>query len=130
MPKPHVLTFEKYTERLIKCLPMDDTSFVAKLSDNELLLEDMNYQLKALPTQATKASYFLDHVIKPALDIDDTSVFEKLLSAMEHSGDAHVEWLSCEIKSEIERVDGIESHKALNEKTGMLTYNACARSLN
>ena len=101
--KPPLRAYEKYTEKLVKCLPMDDTLFFAKLSIYKLLPGDTNSQLKSLPTQAAKASYFLDHVIKPALDIDNTSSFDSLLSVMKQCGYVHVEELAFEIKSEMSR---------------------------
>ena len=101
--KQPLRTYKEYIEKLVKCLPMDDTLFITKLSTCKLLPGDTNSQLKALPTQVAKASYFLDHVIKPALEIDDTSSFDDLLSAMEHCGYAHVENLAHIIKSEMSK---------------------------
>ena len=104
--------YGKYTEKLVKCLPMNDTHFIAKLSTYKLIPGDINDQLKALPTQAAKALYFLDYVIKPALDIDDASSFDNLLSAMECCGYAHVETLAYKIKSDIDKASD-------NEPAGM-----------
>ena len=92
---------------MVACLPMNDTSFIAKLSNYELLPGDTNDQLKTLPTQADKALYFLDNVIKPALDTDDTSSFDNLLFVMEHSNNNVVEKLACTVKSEFDEVDDI-----------------------
>ena len=103
--KPPLRVYEEYIEKLVKCLPMDDTLFITKLSTSKLLPGDTNDQLKALLTQAAKASYFLDHVIKPALDIDGTSSFDDLLSVMEHCGYDHVEKLACKIKSQMKGTD-------------------------
>ena len=99
--KKHILTYEKYAEKLMGCLPMNDTLFTAKLSNCDLLSKDTSDQLEALPTQVAKASYLLNHVIKPTLDIGATFIFDNLLSVMEHCGYAHVEKLAYEIKSEI-----------------------------
>ena len=104
---PHVRAYEKYAKALIECLPMDDTVLIAKLSKYGLLAGDTSDHLKALPTQGSKASYFLDHVIKPALDIDDTSGFDDLLSVMEHCGYDHVEKLAYKIKSEIDKANDV-----------------------
>ena len=87
---------------------MDDTVFVANLSNYKLLPGDTNSQLKALPTQANKASYFLDHMIKPTLDINDTSNFDILLSVMEHCDYEALKNLACEIKSELDKESEIE----------------------
>lgn len=95
--------YDSYTERLIKCLPMDDALFIAKLSAQELIPGDTDSKIKALPTQAEKASYFLNHVIKPALDIGYTAEFNKLLSVMQDCGYTHVKNLSCEIQANDDR---------------------------
>jgi len=107
--KQNLKIFNKYTEKLIKCLPMNDVCFIAKLSNHKLLPGDTKDQLKAKPTPAEKASYFLDNVIKPALDIDDTSSFDSLLSVMEHCGYTHVEKLAREIK-----------YETINTRTGIV----------
>ena len=100
--------YKTYVEKLVKCLPMDDTLFTTKLSMHKLLPGNTDSLLKALPTQPTKAAYFLNHVIKPALEIDDTSSFDDLLSVMEHCGYAHVEKLSQRIKAEIHKESDIK----------------------
>ena len=110
--KPPLTAYEEYVEKLVLCLPMDDTLFITKLTKRKLLPGDTSNQLKALSTQTTKASYFLDHVIKPALNIDETSSFDDLLSVMEHCGYAHVEKLASKIKSEIDK----------GNKTGIGSY--------
>ena len=93
--------YEKYSEKMVKCLPMNDALFIAKLSSYKLLPGDTNNQLKALPTPGEKALYLLNHVIKTALDTDDTSSFDNLLYVMEHCDYDHVRRLACEIKSQI-----------------------------
>ena len=94
---------------MVKCLPMNDTLFIAKLSSCKLLPGDTNNQLETLPTPGKKAHYLLNHVIKPALDTDDTSSFHNLLYVMEHCGYDHVRKLACEIKLQITKANGIES---------------------
>ena len=106
--KTYKIAYESYIEKLVKCLPMDDILFIAKLSKHKLLPGNTKDQLKGLLTEADKASYFLDHIIKPALDIDDTSSFNKLLSVMEHCHYEHVEKLACKIKSEVNKTGGIK----------------------
>ena len=97
--------FDKHSEELVKCLPMNDTLFITKLSTYKLIPGDTSDQLKALPTRAAKASYFLDNVVKPALDISDTSSFENLLSAMEQCGYDHVITIACKIKSQMSNIE-------------------------
>ena len=107
--KQYILTYEKYAKTLMECLPMDDIFFTTKLSNHDLLSEDTSDQLKTLPTPVAKASYFLDHVIKPTLDIGTTLIFDNLLSVMEHCGFSHVKKLAHEIKSEIHTGNNIGS---------------------
>ena len=106
--KPQIQeVYKKYSEKLGKCLPMDDCLFIIELFAHKLLPRDTENQLKALPTQAAKALHFLNYVIKPALDVDDTSSFDNLLSVMEHCSYVHVKNLACEIKSEINKASNI-----------------------
>ena len=103
---PDVITMKAYENcihNLVKCLPMNDTLFIVSLSKHQLLPGNTSNKIESLPTQADKALYFLDHVIKPALDIEDTSSFDKLLSIMEQCGYAHVKTLACKIKSDIDK---------------------------
>ena len=106
--KPQMIAYKKYAERLVQCLPMDDTIFVAKLSKHNLLPGNTNSTINALTTAADKASHFLDHVVKCALDVKDTSSFDVLVSVMEHCGYAHVEKLAHKIKSKINKASNIE----------------------
>ena len=102
-----------HVEKLVKCLPMDDTCFITKLSAEELLPGDTESKIKAMrmSTLADKASYFLDHVIKPALDIGDTSDFDKLLSIMQTCGYKHVQKLAVTVKLEIDnKPEEMKSH--------------------
>ena len=108
--------YGKYSEKIIKCLPMNDTHFIAELFSCKLLPGDTNNQLEALPTPSKKAHYLLNHVIKPALDTDDTSSFDKLLYVMEHCGYDHVRKLACEIKSQIDKANDIESGVCVHNK--------------
>ena len=101
--KAYKEVYKDYVEKLIKCLPMDDVLFTAQLSIHDLLPGNTSNKIVALSTQPEKASYFLNHVIKPALDIDDDSSFNSLISDMEHCGYCHVKKLACEIKSEINK---------------------------
>ena len=89
--------YEKYVEKMVKCLPMDDPLFISKLTEYHLLPEHIK---EALPAQMAKGSYFLDHMIKTALDTDDISRFDNLLSVMEDSDYANVKTLADQINSE------------------------------
>ena len=105
----HKEAFDKYSEELVKCLPMNDTLFIAKLSTFNLLPGNINDQLQALLTQADKAVHLLNNVIKLALAINDTSSFENLLSIMEECGYDHMKRLACIIKSQISKGNNMDS---------------------
>ena len=104
----YIRTYQNHVEKLVKCLPMDDTHFITKLSAQQLLPGDTENRIKTLSTQADKASYFLNHVIKPALDINETSDFDELLSIMQNCGYKHVQKLAVTIKCEIDKSDRIK----------------------
>ena len=105
----HIRAYQNHLEKLVKCLPMDDTLFITKLSAQQLLPGDTESRIKALSTQVVKASYFLTHVIQPALDIDETSDFDKLLSIMHTCDYNHVQKLAVTIKCEIDKPDEINT---------------------
>ena len=93
--------YANYLDRLVKCLPMDDTHFITKLSAQQLLPGNTESKIKTISTQAEKASYFLSHVIKPALDIDDMLGFNKLLLVMQECEYDYVQRLSGKISDDI-----------------------------
>ena len=97
----HLEVYKRHFEKLISCLPMDDSLFMSQLRKQRLLPGDTEFKIKALCTQTDKASYFLSHVIKPALDIDDNSSFGNLLSIMEKSEYSHITRLVHKINSEL-----------------------------
>ena len=84
---------------------MNDPLFISKLLEYHLHPRQIN---EALSTQVAKALYFLGHVIEPALEIDDISSFDNLLSVMEHSDNANVKTLASTIKSEFDKETDIE----------------------
>ena len=106
--KPHIKAYERYFDKLVNCLPMQDTLFIAILSARYLLPGNTNSAIETLSTPADKASYFLSTVVKPALVINDTSSFDSLLSFMECCGFDHLEKLACTIESEIDEAINTE----------------------
>lgn len=98
------MTYKKvytdYCEKLLN-LPMNDTTFITKLLAQNLLPGDTGNKIEGLATPADKASYFLNYVIKPSIDLDNGDYFDKLLSVMEHCGYDYIKHLALEIKSVI-----------------------------
>ena len=104
----HKAAYEGYAEELVNGLPMDDSLFVAKLCKQKLLPGNTNSKIEALSTAADKSSYFLNCVVKKALDVNDTSSFNKLLSVMKCCGYQHVKNLAHKIESKIDEASDIE----------------------
>ena len=98
----HRKAYDNHVEKLVKCLPMDDTYFINLLASQALLGGNILYEIQTLSTPANKASHFLNHVIKPALDIDETSNFEKLLTVMQKCDYIHLQKLASIIEVEID----------------------------
>ena len=63
---------------------MNDAIFIAKLYSCDLLPDDLKERVESLRTEAEKAMYFMDHMIKPSVTSDGCS-FDKLLNVMESS---------------------------------------------
>ena len=93
--------FRNNFEKLLT-LPMDDSTFIAKLITNKLLSGDTGEKIEAQSTPADKASYFLNHMIKPSLDLGNVDSFNRLLSVMKQCDYGHIKQLALEIKSAIE----------------------------
>ena len=77
--------FQQFYPKLVKTLPINDVIFMAELYSRDLLPDDLKEHVESLVTSAKKASYFLDHVIKPSITIGDASRFDDLLNVMEDS---------------------------------------------
>ena len=93
--------FSNNFEKLLT-LPMDDSTFIAKLATSNLLPGDTGRKIEAQSTPADKASCFLNRIIKSSLDADNIDSFNKLLSVMEQCEYDHIKQLALEIKSAIE----------------------------
>jgi len=70
---------------LVSSLPLEDDRFVAVLNEHNLLCQDTKNSLEPLPTREAKVSYYLDHLIKPELENDDCTSFDKLVAVMANS---------------------------------------------
>ena len=80
-----VLVFQQFYSKLVKTLPMNDVVFTAELYSRDLFPDDLKEHVESLTTSAKKASYFLDHVIKPSVISGVGSSFDELLHVMEDS---------------------------------------------
>ena len=85
--------FNEYYSEFVKCLPMNNPTFLANLYSQGLLSDDMKNKIEDMDTETAKASYFLDHAIKPRLTLTDENLFEKLITLIEDS--------ECEIPNDV-----------------------------
>ena len=103
MATAHKKVYEKYIEKLVKALPMDDVTFTTQLSSNSILPDNVDSHIQSLSTPFNKAEYFLKKVIKSSLDIDETTEFENLITVLEKCGYSHVERLANKMKADLEK---------------------------
>ena len=88
--------FDKFYEKLVACLPMDDANFRASLKTAGLLPGDLKSAVTLKSTsRAEKAEHFLDHGINNNIDN-----FSKLLRVMENSKRDELKVLVSEIREE------------------------------
>ena len=97
----HLKVYEKYFEKLVTVLPMDDVRFIARLTTNHLLPSGVDDYIKSLPTKSDKTDYLLKNIVKSSLDIDQTAEFTNLIATMEKCGYPHIERLANEMKSNL-----------------------------
>ena len=92
--------FQQFYSKLVRTLPMKDAIFVAELFSNGLLPDDLKDRVESQSTSAERASYFLDHGIKPSVTSGVGSNFDKLLKVMEDSKNQNMNELAKQIKRE------------------------------
>ena len=83
---------------------MKDAIFVSHLV--QLLPGDLKEKVQSKPTQAEAATYFLDNVIKPAIDCGDNESLDTLVSAMQSFGSNPLRQLAQKIKEEFQKAEG------------------------
>ena len=72
----------EHRTELLTTLPMNDAIFVARLEENNFFSGDQKSVMQSKQTQAEKADYFLDSIVKNNEDI----VFPTLLDVMKNFG--------------------------------------------
>jgi len=77
--------FQQFYPQLVEMLPMKDVTFLSKLFSANLLPDDVKDVVESKPSQASKASYFLDHVIKSSVITGVGRSFDDLIKVMEDS---------------------------------------------
>ena len=119
MAQAYKQAYTSYMPQLVKSLPMDDSHFITELSAENLLPGNMQATIQSLPTPADKSSCFLNRIIKPAIDNEFTTSFDKLLIIMENCEFLHVQDLAGKIKADIMKTNGP------NTGINRCTYHSC-----
>ena len=90
--------FVRYYSGLLRSLHMNDQNFIQTLYKYKLLNDDIKEILHSMATTSDKASFFLEHVIRPGLNYEK---FQKLLSAMKESSHDKVIDLAYELQLQL-----------------------------
>jgi len=91
--------FKEFYTKLLKILPT--SNLASELYCHKLLSSNHKTAIDGLSANKDKAAYFLDRVIKPALEIGYTELFDETLRLMETSDDSAVVFVAEEIKRKI-----------------------------
>lgn len=89
--------FEHYYQGMLHSLPMNNANFLVVLNEQGLLPVHVQSFLETLDESIERASYLLDHVIKPDIDV----CFNKLLTIMAGSDFDNMRDLATKIKFEM-----------------------------
>ena len=92
--------FEHYYTALVYSLPMRDAKFLDDLCSHGLISERFKDELKSLTRCNERASYFLDHKIKPGLATGDITNLLTLFAVMKNCDYDDVKDLAEKIEEE------------------------------
>ena len=86
----------------MKALPINDECFLAELYANELLPGNLKSEINSLPTPLSRAAKFLDDVIKPSVENNDSKKLRMMLSLM---NDFNGKELADEIRISLDKIE-------------------------
>ena len=86
--------FQHFYVQLVELLPMKNDLFIAMLYKNNLLPGNLKEVIDSSHTSISRASKFLDDVIKPTIRHDDRTRFDALLAVMKSCDDDALKKLS------------------------------------
>ena len=90
--------FKVYYPKLVRLLPMNDECFMSDLYGKSLLPGDLKADIESLPTSTKRASKFLDNVIKPSVENNDSRKLHILLNLMKENDDISIKELADKIR--------------------------------
>ena len=97
--------YEWFYPDLLRCLPMADTHFYAKLEKKNLFFGDLSAEVN---TEAQKATHFLRNAIDRSLQNENTEPFAGLLEVMEKCDNEDCKILAKEIKIYLSKKQSLE----------------------
>lgn len=92
--------YRHFYSQLVSSLPMKDPIFLSKLVT--LLPDNLKERVESQSTAADAATFFLDNMIKPAVEFGNSEAFYNLLTIMERSDNVNVKNLAQSIRKEIQ----------------------------
>ena len=95
--------FQKFYDRLIESLPMNDKIFLGYLYQYNLLPGDLYSRIQTKSTSVEKAVLFLDCTIQPSLRIGDYGTFIRLLEVIQQSDYKYMRELAHQIEIELKK---------------------------
>ena len=80
--------FSQHYPKLVQFLPMADSEFQKQLIKSGICSSNVMENIKDRPNKAEKATYFLNQVIKPAVNCGNNKTFIDLLKILRDSSNA------------------------------------------
>ena len=92
---------------------------MSELYGRNLLLGDLKADMESLPTSTKRASKFLDNVIKPSVENNDSRKLHILLKLMKENDDVTIKELADKIRMSLDRTIKCMMNLTLpNDETG------------
>ena len=111
--------FKIYYPKLVRLLPMTDECFMSELYGNSLLPGDLKADIESLPTSTKRATKFLDNVIKPSVENNDSRKLHILLKVMKENDDISIKELADKIRISLDRtIKHVMNLTLPNDETG------------
>ena len=111
--------FKDHYPKLVRLLPMTDECFMSELYGNNLLPGDLKADIESLPTSTKRATKFLDNVIKPSVENNDSRKLHILLKLMKENDDISIKELANKIRISLDRtIKHVMNLTLPNDETG------------
>ena len=117
--------YHKYYPQLVSTLPMKDAIFLSHLLS--LLPGDLKEKVETKSTAAEAASFFLDNMIKTAVESGNMESFDILLLKMETSDNINLKRLAQSIKQDLQKIKPVNGEIHMIDST---TYMCISYSCN